>query len=59
MKTATIEPLNELTADLSQAIDSALWSFSLAAEIEEAFDTALLRAALAAMPKLSEVSLFA
>lgn len=59
MKTAQIEPLTELTTDLSQALDSALWSFSLTAEIEDAFDTALLRAAMSSMPKLSEVALFA
>lgn len=51
--------LRELTSELTTALDGAIWSYMLRAELEEAFDTALLRAAFAGTPTLSGPCLFA
>jgi hypothetical protein len=45
--------LTELTSELTSALDEALWSYLLRAELEEALDTALFRAAMADTPTLS------
>lgn len=45
--------LVELTSELTTALNGALWSYLLRAELEDAFDTALLRAAMAETPTLS------
>jgi hypothetical protein len=51
--------LAELTTDLTSALNGAIWSYMLRAELEEAFDTALLRAAMSETPTLSGTGLFA
>ena len=51
--------LAELTTELTTALNGAIWTYLLRAELEEAFDEALLRAALADTPTLSGSSLFA
>ena len=50
--------LRDLTTELTTALNGAIWSYMLRAELEEAFDTALLRAAIADTPTLSGVGLF-
>lgn len=51
--------LDELTSELTTALNGAIWSYMLRAELEDAFDTALLRAAMAETPTLSGSGLFA
>ena len=51
--------LTELTSDLTSALNGAIWSYLLRAELEDAFDVALLRAAMAETPTLSGSVLFA
>jgi hypothetical protein len=51
--------LVELTSDLTTALNAAIWSYLLRAELEDAFDTALLRAAMAETPTLSGPGLVA
>ena len=51
--------LRELTADFTTALNGAIMTYLLRAELEEAFDTALLRAAIAETPTLSGSGLFA
>jgi hypothetical protein len=51
--------LTELTSDFAAALNGAIWSYLLRAELEEAFDAALLRAAMAETPTLSGSVLFA
>ena len=51
--------LTELTSELTTALNGAIWSYLLRAELEDAFDTALLRAAMAETPTLSGSFLFA
>jgi hypothetical protein len=51
--------LRELTTELTSALNGAIWSYLLRAELEEAFDTALLRAAIADTPIFSGGGLFA
>ena len=53
------DDLVELTSELTTALNGAIWSYLLRAELEEAFDTALLRAAMAETPTLSGSFLFA
>lgn len=50
--------LRDLTTELTSALNGAIWSYLLRAELEEAFDTALLRAVIAETPTLSGASLF-
>ena len=50
--------LRELTSELTTALNGAILSYLLQAELEEAFDTALLRAAMADTPTLSGADLF-
>lgn len=50
--------LGELTTELTTALNSAIWSYMLRAELEEAFDTALLRAAFAETPILTGARAF-
>lgn len=45
--------LAELADELGAALDRALWTFTLQAELEEALDAALFRATLAATPTLT------
>ena len=45
--------LRELTADFTTALNGAIMSYLLRAELEDAFDTALLRATLAETPTIS------
>ena len=45
--------LVELTTELTTALNGAILSYMLRAELEEAFDTALLRAAFAETPTFS------
>jgi len=42
--------LDNLTTELTTALNGAIWSYLLRADLEEAFDTALLRAAFAETP---------
>ena len=51
--------LGDLTSELTTALNGAIWSYILRADLEEAFDTALLRAAMAETPTLSGSGLFA
>jgi hypothetical protein len=51
--------LLDLTTELTTALNGAIWSYLLRAELEEAFDTALLRAAIAETPTFSGAGLFA
>ena len=51
--------LVELTSELTTALNGAIWSYLLRAELEDAFDTALLRAAMAETPTLSGPDLVA
>lgn len=52
------DKLHDLTTDLTTALNGAIWSYMLRAELEEAFDTALLRAVIAETPTLSGPGLF-
>jgi hypothetical protein len=45
--------LTELASELTNALNGALWSYMLRAELEDALDTALFRAAMAETPTLS------
>ena len=54
----TTRELRELTSELTTALNGAIWSYMLQAELEDAFDTALLRAAMAETPTLTGVGLF-
>ena len=45
--------LAELASELTSAINGALWSYMLRAELEDALDTALFRAVMEATPTLS------
>lgn len=64
MTTDSIRPgcdagdLRELTTELTTALNGAIWSYLLQAELEEAFDTALLRAAMADTPTMTGVGQF-
>ena len=51
--------LLDLTSELTSALNGAIWSYLLRAELEEAFDTALLRAVIAETPTFSGSGLFA
>lgn len=50
--------LVSLTTEFAVALNGAIWSYMLRAELEEAFDTALLRAAFAETPTLTGSGLF-
>ena len=54
-----VRDLTELTSDFAAALNGAIWSYLLRAELEDAFDVALLRAAMAETPTLSGSVLFA
>jgi hypothetical protein len=45
--------LNELSDELTRAIDVALWTFDFRGDLEEALDGALLRSILAGTPTFS------
>jgi hypothetical protein len=49
--------LVDLTSEFATALNGAIWSYMLRAELEEAFDTALLRAAFAETPTFSGAGL--
>jgi hypothetical protein len=49
--------LAELTTELTSALNGAIWSFMLRAELEDAFDTALFRSFVAETPTLSGAAL--
>lgn len=51
--------LHDVTSDLTAALEDAIWTYMLRAELEEAFDSALLRAAFAETPTLTGTALFA
>ena len=51
--------LDELTSELTTALNGAIWTYMLRAELEDAFDTALLRATMAETPTLTGSGLFA
>ena len=51
--------LRELTSELTTALDGAIWSYMLRAELEDAFDEALLRAVIAETPTFSGRALYA
>jgi hypothetical protein len=50
--------LVNLTTEFTVALNGAIWSYMLRAELEDAFDTALLRAAFAETPTLTGAGLF-
>jgi hypothetical protein len=54
-----VRALRDLTSELTTALDGAIWSYMLQAELEDAFDTALFRAVIAETPTLSGPGLFA
>jgi hypothetical protein len=52
-----VRDLVELTAELTSALNGAIWSFMLRAELEDAFDVALFQAVMAETPTLSGAGL--
>jgi hypothetical protein len=50
--------LADLTTELTSALNGAIWSYMLRAELEDALDTALFRAVMAETPTLSGAGLF-
>jgi hypothetical protein len=50
--------LTELASELTSALNGALWTYMLRAELEDALDTALFRAAIEETPTLSGLGPF-
>jgi hypothetical protein len=44
--------LDDLTAELEDALDRAIWAFDFQGDLEDALDQALLRSALASTPTI-------